>query len=201
MGLNLLSILINSRGGGFVEALKYNVQESIDYYFNQLSNADQAHCLRVEALSLKLANAMNLPKEKHGDLALAARYHDVGKVKIPKRILEKPSNLTKEERQIIMVHSKFSSQLLEQTLHSKNVIRFALLHHENMDGTGYPFGYKGFQIPFEARIIRVADAYDALHSKRAYKDALPMDGCLLLLNEDGPIFDQFIIKFLCNAIK
>lgn len=179
-----------------MEALSYQIQDNIEYYFNQLSSADQAHSLRVEALSLKLAEAMNLPKERHCALALAARYHDVGKIKISRKILEKPSALNAEERQFIMVHSKYSSQILEQTGQSRPVIQFAMLHHENYDGTGYPFGYKGSQIPLEARIIRVADAYDALHSKRAYKDALPVDICLQVLAKDSHVFDSEILEVL-----
>ncbi len=179
-----------------MEARSCELQENIEYYFSQLSYAEQAHCLRVRDLSIRLGQAMNLPKEKFHDLAQAAAFHDVGKIKIPKRILEKPGKLTDEERTIIMVHSKYSSQILEQTGHSKAVIQFAMLHHENFDGTGYPFGYSDLHIPLESRIIRVADAFDALHSKRSYKEALPIDICLGIMRGDEVLFDRMILKHL-----
>jgi HD-GYP domain-containing protein (c-di-GMP phosphodiesterase class II) len=133
-------------------------------------------------------------------LAIAARYHDVGKIMIPKRILNKPGKLTEEEKRHIMVHSKYSSQILEQTGHSKRVVQFAMLHHENFDGSEYPFGYKGDRIPIEARIIRVADVFDALHSKRAYKEALQIDLCLQIMKSDNAVLDDNVLNVLTEQL-
>lgn len=191
-----------------MEALKYGneslaVNEKlIQHYFNQLSIGDQEHCYRVEELSLKIAKELKDESINFEDLKLAARYHDVGKIKIPKRILEKPGALTHEERQHIMVHSKFSSQLLEQTGHGKDVVKFVMLHHENFDGSGYPFGLKGAQIPIEARIIRVADVFDALSSVRSYKSDFPTFECLKIMEESKLLYEEkFYTALLMVASK
>ncbi len=129
-------------------------------------------------------------------LQIAARYHDIGKIKIPQRILSKKTALTDAEKRHIMVHSKFSSQILEHTGHSSDVVKYAMLHHENCDGSGYPFGLKKEKIPLESRIIRVADVFDALHSKRAYKEALPIDMCLSIMKKEQSAYDFMIVDIL-----
>lgn len=96
----------------------------------------------------------------------------------------------------MMVHSKYSSQILEQTGHCKKVIQYAMLHHENYDGSGYPFGLKENQIPLEARIIRVADVFEALHSERSYKRALPIDVCLKIIHDERHAYDPRVVEVL-----
>lgn len=188
---------MKSKEGLIIEAQKLLRDEySIDEYFRMLSDEDQKHCLRVEELSVKIALELKETPIDLENLRIAARYHDVGKVKIPKKILHKKTALSKEERAIIMVHSKYSSQILEYTGFNKSVVRFAMLHHENFDGTGYPFGLVGEQIPIESRIIRVADVYDALHSARQYKHALQIEICFKVMKNEADFFDESVFQQL-----
>lgn len=97
--------------------------------------------------------------------------HDVGKLRVPDRILLKPGRLEADEWELIRRHSAWGEELLDGGEHFELARRIARWHHENWDGSGYPDGLVGAQIPFEARIVRVADVYDALRAERPYKAA------------------------------
>lgn len=132
------------------------------------------HSLRVASLAVRIAEAMDFPITKQGDVETAALLHDIGKIEaIYTEILRKPDNLTPEEREIIESHVTKGVELLEQlSSFSKNVIAGVRGHHERVDGKGYPLGLKGNQIPVEAKIIKVCDAIDAMLSDRPYRKAL-----------------------------
>lgn len=179
------------------------------------------HVIRVGYLSQILARGMKLSEEEVYLIFLTSPLHDIGKIGITDSILRKPLPLTPAEMNEIRNHCVYGSQLLlERTQHEitvmnqyfedkKEVIQtgmlvnpflekaaeIALSHHENWDGTGYPFGKKMDEIPLSGRIVAIADSYDAMRSKRPYKDAYPEKETISLINsENGFRFDPDIVR-------
>ena len=135
----------------------------------------------------------------------AAPLHDIGKIKISDSILNKPGRLTPEEFDVIKTHTIEGVKIIEQTLRNienndyiETAEQMALYHHEKWNGTGYPMGLAGEQIPLCARIMAVVDVFDALTSKRVYKDAFSVDKAIDILKESSgshfepELVDEFI---------
>jgi len=127
------------------------------------------HSENVARYAVKIAEAMNLPSHDIEVILGACELHDIGKIGVLDNILSKESALTEEEKEQIKLHSLKGAQILEPLNFLEEMILLVRQHHENYDGTGYPDGHKGEEIPLGARIIRVADAYDAMTSARAYR--------------------------------
>lgn len=129
------------------------------------------HSLNVAIAAVTCGIGMGLSNKQLKELALSAMFHDIGKECIPREILDKPGPLTPAERQIINCHPEFGYEMLKTRDEFPSTVRVSVLqHHENDDGTGYPRGLSHENIYLYARIIHVADVFDALLSKRAYKD-------------------------------
>ena len=131
------------------------------------------HSKRVAEYSERIAKAAGMSKEECEEIYFAALLHDVGKIGIPDSIINKEGRLTDEEFDIIKTHPVIGNQILSMISQSPYLSIGAYYHHERYDGRGYPKGLKGEDIPALARIIGVADAYDAMTSKRSYRDPLP----------------------------
>ncbi len=148
------------------------------------------HSYRVALYALQLGQAMNLPPERLRALAQGAVVHDIGKIRVPEAILNKPGRLTMEERDLIEMHPVTGFEMgrvLGFMQDELDVIRF---HHEKWDGTGYPDRLAGEQIPLLGRIMAVADVYDALTSKRSYRQAWSHDEAMRFIAEQqGAHFD------------
>lgn len=127
------------------------------------------HCKRVSKLSLDIGKAYNLPATHMKDLFIASILHDIGKIYIPYKILDKPCKLTSKEYEIIKTHCKIGFEFLNKIENFTNISNIILYHHERYDGKGYPCGLKGEQIPLLSRIIAVADSFDAMVSIRPYR--------------------------------
>ncbi len=154
------------------------------------------HVKRVSEYSRVLAKGYGLGSEAVEEIRIASMLHDIGKLLIPVEILEKPGKLTNEEFDIIKKHTKYGSDLLEKTKGS--VLEKAKLianeHHEKWDGTGYN-KKRGTEISIVARIVAVADVYDALVSKRSYKDSWSeKDAALEIYRSSGTHFDPSVVK-------
>ncbi|SHI85389.1 HD-GYP domain, c-di-GMP phosphodiesterase class II (or its inactivated variant) [Geosporobacter subterraneus DSM 17957] len=132
----------------------------------------EGHAKRVSDISLKLARAMDVPANRHKTIETAAILHDIGKIGTPTEILNKKSSLTKDEYEIVKRHPLDAKKILEKIEGFKEIVDLTYMHHEHYDGSGYPAGLSGDKIPIEAQIIQAADAYDAMTSKRAYRDAM-----------------------------
>lgn len=133
--------------------------------------ATGSHIERIYGYTLCLARSMGLEEERALEIAAASMLHDVGKLAVPNRILQKPGPLTPEEWRVIQQHPLEGVQILGSSpLFSvaRDIVRW---HHERWDGSGYPDGLRGNEIPVHAAIVAVADVYDALTSRRAYKAA------------------------------
>jgi putative two-component system response regulator len=165
------------------------------------------HILRVGRYAAIIAQSMGMTPDYVDMIEQAAQLHDVGKIGIPDSILQKPGKLTAGERQEMQLHSGYGKKILQSVtqqgqpstlVHSQiggqileatrspllqMAHRIALTHHERWDGTGYPIGLAGHDIPLEGRITAVADVFDALSSQRPYKKAFPVDECFRILNE------------------
>ena len=148
-----------------------------------------------------LIDLFNLSKEEKEIILLAATYHDIGKIGVPDAILNSTTKLSDEEFQQIKKHPENSRQILEG-LFGKEVAFIAACHHERWDGKGYPYGLKGEEIPFGARLIAIADAYDAMTTNRSYRQSLSKEEAIKRLKEgSGSQFDPTLIPIFINSIK
>ncbi len=130
-----------------------------------------AHSRRVAALAAAFGRHLDLSAADVRSLYLAGIVHDIGKIGVRDDVLLKPETLTDEERAMIMEHPRIAEKILAPVGFEK-VVRYAAVHHENVDGTGYPEGLRGGQIPLPGRVLAIADTYDALTSERPYKPPL-----------------------------
>ena len=128
--------------------------------------------------------------------------HDAGKISVPDAILNKPGKLTNEERQLIQNHTVAGGNMLKQLSSLKGVRETALYHHERYDGKGYPEGLKGNEIPLYARIVGVADSYDAMSSNRVYRRHLSKDEIIEEMQKgSGSQFDPDIVTYMVDMIN
>ncbi len=145
-----------------------NTVDAKDVYTRQ-------HSMRVAKYSREIARRLNWQEEEVANLYNMALLHDIGKIGIPDAILNKPGRLTDEEFAVMKTHTTIGGEILKDITVIENVAGGALYHHERYDGHGYMQGLKGEDIPLFARIICIADAYDAMTSDRAYRKSLPME--------------------------
>lgn len=150
---------------------------------------------RVTLIALKMAKYFNLPIEEIGKLELAGLLHDIGMIGVPEDILNKTSELSPEEFEIIKKHVEHGVKILEDIKQLKEVVEIIKYHHERYDGKGYPYGITNEQIPFNAKIISIADTYDGLVSNRSYREGLNHEEALKqIVNQTGTQFDPTIVK-------
>jgi putative two-component system response regulator len=160
-------------------------------------NETGQHVLRMSHFAQALALALGFDAHDAEELLHAAPMHDVGKIGIPDHILLKPGRLTPEEWSVMRTHSAIGADIIGQ--HAAGVLKMAskiaLRHHEKWDGSGYPDGLVGEAIPLEARIVAIADVFDALTSVRPYKPAWSVDDAVALLRrESGKHFDPDLVE-------
>ena len=136
------------------------------------------------------------------NLGMTAPMHDIGKIAIPDSILQKPDKLTPEEFDIIKQHAEKGGKIIQETFgdiehnpYAQMAYQMAECHHEKWNGKGYPKGLQGTEIPLCARIMAVADVFDAISEKRCYRDAMPLDKCFQIIEEgSGQDFDPIIAE-------
>ncbi|MEA2651811.1 MAG: hypothetical protein QOI85_1532 [Chloroflexota bacterium] len=160
------------------------------------------HIGRVQMLSEELARAAGLSAEDAANIGWSAMLHDVGKLHIPDSILLKPGPLSADEWEIMRRHPLYGEQILREGTGFEMARRIARWHHENIDGSGYPDGIKGAQIPLEARIVRVTDAFDAITNVRPYKAARTVEWALEELTRcSGTDFDPELARLLVDLVR
>lgn len=181
------------------------ISQSIDTLANFIDAKDaytKNHSKRVAAYSAELGYRLNMPESEVKSLYYIALMHDCGKIGIPDYLLNKKSKLTDEEYRIIQSHTVMGAKMLADFIAIPNVPHGAHYHHERFDGQGYPKGLKGTNIPLCARIICIADAYDAMSSTRCYRKALSKEKVLSeMLNNSGKQFDPEINMIMISLIK
>jgi HD-GYP domain-containing protein (c-di-GMP phosphodiesterase class II) len=208
--IGVLIVMNNKKGGTFSEADEYlfsiisgiyafflhnltldieleqtNLNTIIAFaiFLEKRDKYTQGHSERVRELSLQLAKKMRFDQAFINKIKRSAALHDIGKIGIPDVILNKPGKLNDEEFQKIKEHPEIAARMLEPLKFLNDSIPGILYHHEKVDGTGYPKGLKGDDIPVEAQIISVADVYDALTTDRPYRLAFPHDLALNMMWE------------------
>lgn len=148
------------------------------------------HSLRVGAYAHAIACEMGLPAEEAETIRIAAQLHDIGKIGIPDELLRKPGPLTPEEFGLIKLHPQIGRKILEKVVRFRNLLDVVELHHENYDGTGYPYRLSGDRIPIGVRIVHVADAFDAMTTDRSYRSALSRKAAIAEVSgKSGTQFD------------
>ena len=160
------------------------------------------HSTRVAKYSVMIAKRMGYAGERLEQLQYAAMLHDIGKIGIPREIINKPSRLTDEEYEIIKTHPAIGGNILKEISEIPDIAIGARWHHERYDGKGYPDGLSGTEIPEIARIIGVADSYDAMTSKRSYRGVLPQEVVAGELQKGkGSQFDPQIAEIMLELIR
>jgi putative nucleotidyltransferase with HDIG domain len=179
-----------------------DLEQSYDYTLEALGGAldakdaeTEGHCQRVTAFTITIARAMGVEKGLLRHIARGAFLHDIGKMGVPDNILTKPGPLTAEEREIMRRHCDIGFAVLERIPFLKEAAEIVLSHQECYDGSGYPRGLKGEQIPIGARIFAVADTLDAMISDRPYRKALPISAAREEIQRfSGKQFDPRVVE-------
>lgn len=161
------------------------------------------HCNGVACLSVAMGIRMNLDTHDLINLAIASLTHDIGKCLIPKEIINKPGKLTDEEIEQVRLHSTFGHEIMiENKDIDKDVSKIILHHHENYNGTGYPYNLKEDEIPLSSSIIHVCDVFDALISERPYKHKLSeQDSMNIIINDSGKMFNPRIVEVFSSSLQ
>ncbi len=160
------------------------------------------HSQRVVNLTLELARAMGVPEEELVHVRRGAFLHDIGKLMIPDSILHKPGPLTEEEWKVVKKHPKAAYEFLKDIEFLEKAIHIPYCHHEHWDGSGYPRGLKGDEIPLEARIFTVVDVYDAIRSERPYQRARPIEDAFQALQEGkGVLYDPQVVDTFLELMQ
>lgn len=162
----------------------------------------EGHANRLYALVVRLAAAINLPEPAVTNLRLLAQFHDIGKVGIPDRVLFKEGSLNREETVEIQRHAEIGNRIAKSIPELEPIADWILKHHEWWDGSGYPLGLKGEEIPLESRILAIADAYDAMTSDRPYRKALSHQKAIMEIQRcAGKQFDPHLAKVFIKILE
>jgi putative two-component system response regulator len=158
----------------------------------------EGHCDRLSKYSVAVADKLGLPEDLRVALRRGGLLHDIGKLAVPEHILLKPGPLTAEERKIMEQHTIAGERICAPLRSFRHVLPIIRHHHEKQDGTGYPDGLKGDQVPLTARILQITDIYDALTTDRPYRKALPAEKAFAIMREevkrgwwDGSLLNEF----------
>ena len=165
----------------------YNLEKTMRYQLNMLDTLDvftRKHCENVASLTCRLCEYLHCNKGFTEYCTICAYLHDIGKLFIPPSILQKPGRLTDEEFEIMKTHTTIGYDMCMKDLKLRPYAAGPIYHHEALDGSGYPRGLTKKDIPYEGQIIRVADEYDAIVSKRQYKSHIGISDTLKILIEN-----------------
>jgi len=161
------------------------------------------HSIRVSYYSVCIASELGYSSEAIRELSAIANVHDVGKIYVADKVLFKSEILDEDEKSIMDRHPEHGAELLKPFDYFHERLSFKVLtHHEKYDGTGYPFGLAGKEIPLESRIISVADAFDALTSDIGYNAILSIENALKeLVSQEGRQFDPNVVRIFISYIR
>ena len=155
------------------EILSLQMMQTLSTTIEAKDEYSRGHSYRVAEYAALIAAELGWSSEEIQQLKHAAYLHDIGKIGIPDLILNKPSRLTEDEYNLIKKHTIIGAEILKDITFVPHIVEVARNHHERYDGNGYPDGLSGVDIPIHARITAMADSYDAMNSRRIYRNALP----------------------------
>ncbi|MDP1809137.1 MAG: GAF domain-containing protein, partial [Actinomycetota bacterium] len=189
-----LSLQNDTQFREFIKALSKMVDAKDPYTFG--------HSEVVTRFSVEVAAELGLSDEETRSIEIGGRLHDMGKIGVSENILNKPGKLTKEEFASVRRHPEIAADILKDTESLKDIRDLILYHHEHYDGTGYPAGLMGDEIPLGGRILAVADAYDTMMSQRAYREPMSKEAAVAeLLRCRGSQFDPRIVDCFLKVIS
>ena len=180
-----------------VSELHMRTIEALALAIDAKDHTTHRHLHRVRTYALAIAREMNLSEEETDALRAAALLHDIGKLAVPDHIISKPGRLTPEEYEKMKIHPVVGAEILEKVAFPYPVAQIVRSHHEKWDGSGYPDGLKGAEIPICARILSAVDCLDAMASDRQYRNALPLAASMeKVASQAGISFDPAVVKIL-----
>ncbi|MBO8169929.1 MAG: diguanylate cyclase [Thermoanaerobacteraceae bacterium] len=196
------SVLEDMKNSGADQERLFKTMEVMVSIINAKDSYTGGHSQRVVRYARALGKRLGLNEGRLRALLYAAFLHDIGKIEIDKKILNKPGPLTEKERKEIKKHTLYGVNIVEPVLTSEVIIPAIKYHHEHFDGSGYPEGLKGDQIPLEARILCLVDSFDAMRANRPYRDALSLEEAIgeLKINA-GRQFDPKLVSKFLEVIK
>jgi len=197
---------------GRVEQQQTHISEMADLHWRTIEalalaieakdDTTAAHLKRVRVYAVELAKELGLSEPQIKALEAASLLHDIGKLAVPEYIISKPGRLTTDEFEKMKIHSLVGAEILERVSFPYPVAPIVRSHHEKFNGTGYPDGLKGEQIPIGARILSAVDCLDALASDRQYRRAVPLERAMEMVEqESGKAFDPLIVELLGRRYK
>ena len=185
--------------------LDKNLIEFAKILLNTISAKDnytKDHSQNVSKLCVMFANYLNLSEDDIENLRIAALFHDIGKIGIPDNILQKEGKLTDTEIETIKLHPVIGANIFSSTDIFKHIAPIIVAHHERVDGTGYPNNLKGNEIPYLAKILTICDCFDAMVSKRSYKEKMTIEYAIEQLNKGaGTQFDRELAESFIKLIN
>ena len=180
-----------------VASLHLRTIEALALSIEAKDHVTHDHVQRVQVYALEVGKELGLTKDELNALQAASLLHDIGKLAVPEHIISKPGKLTSEEFEKMKIHPIVGAEILERVRFPYPVVPIVRSHHEKWDGTGYPDGLKGDEIPIGARILSAVDCLDALASDRQYRRAYPLDKAMAIVaDESGSSFDPRVVEIL-----
>jgi len=180
-----------------VSSLHLRTIEALALAIEAKDHTTHDHLRRVQVYAMEMANDLNLTDREKDALRAAALLHDIGKLAVPEHIISKPGRLSAEEFEKMKIHPLVGAEILERVQFPYPVVPIVRAHHEKWNGTGYPFGLAGEEIPIGARILSVVDCLDALATDRQYRRALPLDDAMqVVIRDSGSAFDPKVVEVL-----
>jgi putative nucleotidyltransferase with HDIG domain len=185
-----------------MDQLSWGTLKALARTVDAKSSWTAGHSTRVTKMALKIGSVLAISPKKLDDLHRAALLHDIGKVGIPLSILDKPGALDDEEYAMIKKHPSIGARILEPIASYKNILPMVLQHHERFDGKGYPDGLSGDEIDIGARILAVADVFDAIKSDRPYRKGMALERVIDIITEEaGRQFDPVVVDAFLEIMR
>ncbi len=194
---HLLGVERQRKNATEMESLHWRIIRSLSAALEARSRSTAQHLRRVQVYSVEIAKEIGLNGSDLQALSVAALLHDIGKLAVPDHIISKPGRLSPEEFNKIKVHPLVGAEILEQVQFPYPVVPIVRAHHEKWDGSGYPYGLRGEQIPMGARILAAVDCMDACATDREYRRALSLEQAVaIVVAESGRSFDPRVVELL-----
>ena len=198
--LKKIEIELNTKQKDIEQAYLESI-ETIRYIVDEKDSYTKGHSERVSEYSVLIGKKLGIDSDNLNALRIGGLLHDIGKIKTPSKILTKKANLSEEEYTEIKKHPLIGAQILSNVSVFCDIIPIVKYHHERYDGTGYPEHLKGEEIPLLARIVSVADSFDAMSSKRSYKDNMDIQQIINeISNNKNTQFDSHVADALLEIL-